>query len=247
MASSPNDFQAALVRELTAGGAALVGFADLTGLPAGARAGFARAVSIAVALDPGIVASLVVGPTRAYHAEYDRVNDLLGGLARKAVAILAAFGYPARTGAVTVRVVDGDGTTALPHKTVATRAGLGWIGHCALLVTPGHGAAVRLASVLTDAPLVCGDPIDESRCGTCRACVDACPAHAVKGDRWRAGIARDRILDARACKRMASSLASAQGIDAIICGICVNACPWTQKYLRTSHRPPRSGPDVVGG
>ena len=69
------------------------------------------------------------------------------------------------------------------------------------------------------------------------ACVDACPAHAVTGNSWHAGNARDRILDASACKKMASSLATAQGIDVIICGICVNACPWTQKYLRRSSGP----------
>jgi epoxyqueuosine reductase QueG len=164
---SPPEWQSELVGELMEVGASLVGFADLTRLPAEVRDSFPRAVSIAVALDPRIVSELKAGPTVAYHAEYNRVNDLLGRLAEKAVARLATAGFAARTGAVTVKVVDGYGATALPHKTVATRAGLGWIGDCALLVTTTFGAAVRLTSVLTDAPLVCAEPIDESRCGTC--------------------------------------------------------------------------------
>jgi epoxyqueuosine reductase QueG len=230
----PSDWQSQLATNLRSAGAALVGFADLTGLPAKMRDMFPRAVSIAVALEPRIVAALTAGPTHDYHAEYERVNALLHRLAKETVQTLEARGYSARTSAVTVKVVDGDGATALPHKTVATRAGLGWIGDCALLITPELGAAVRLTSVLTDAPLVCGEPIDESHCGTCRACADACPAHAVTGDPWHAGIPRDRIFDAAACKKMASTLAAVKSIGAIICGICVNACPWTQKYLRRS-------------
>jgi len=54
------------------------------------------------------------------------------------------------------------------NATVANRAGLGWIGHSAILVTPAFGKAVRLASVLTDAPFICAEPVLESRCGRCR-------------------------------------------------------------------------------
>ena len=43
--------------------------------------------------------------------------------------------------------------TVMPHKTVAVHAGLGWIGKSALFVTEKYGSAVRLTSVLTDAPL----------------------------------------------------------------------------------------------
>ena len=43
--------------------------------------------------------------------------------------------------------------TALPHKTIATRAGIGWIGKSALLVTAKYGSAIRLSSILTDTPI----------------------------------------------------------------------------------------------
>jgi len=225
-------WQGELVANLKLSGAALVGFGDLSGLPMNARSSLPRAVSIAVALDPSIVAGLVSGPTTAYHAEYDRANAVLAELAALATRSIEARGFAAVAGAVTVKVVEGDGATALPHKTVATRAGLGWIGHSALLVTPEFGKSVRLASVLTDAPFICAEPVQETRCGRCRRCVDACPAGAVTGYPWSPGIARDRMLDAAACREKATTLAAGQGIDVTICGICILACPWTRRYLR---------------
>jgi len=238
---SEPSWQAELSARLHEAGAALVGFADLSCLPTDVRRGLPRAMAITVSLDPTIVAGLTAGPTPEYHAEYQRANELLARLADQAVATLETRGFVARTSAVTVKAVEGDGATPLPHKTVATRAGLGWIGHSALLVTPTFGKAVRLASVLTDAPLACAEPVERSRCGTCRACVDACPAAAIKGVPWRAGVVRDRIIDVHACAPTASALAQAQGIDVTICGICILACPWTRRYLR------RSGVAVAGG
>lgn len=226
-------WQGELVASLKLAGAALVGFADLSCLPPNVRRGFPRAISIAASLEPSVIAGLASGPTTAYHAEYDRANAALAELAGLATRSIEARGFAAVASAVTVKVVDGDGATALPHKTVATRAGLGWIGHSALLVTPEFGKCVRLASVLTDAPLMCAEPVQESRCGRCRGCVEACPAGAVTGHPWSPGIARNRIFDAAACKKKASSLAAEQGIDVTICGICILACPWTRRYLRT--------------
>jgi epoxyqueuosine reductase QueG len=224
--------QSELVAGLKLAGAALVGFADLTCLPTEVRLGLPRALSIVVALDRAVVSGLSSGPTTAYHAEYDRANAALTELTGLAIQALEVRGFAAVAGAVTVKVVDGDGATPLPHKTVATLAGLGWIGHSAVLVTPDFGKAVRLASVLTDAPLTCAKPVQASRCGRCRACVDACPAGAITGHPWRPGIARNRLVDVDACSKKASALAAHQGIDVTICGICVLACPWTRHYLR---------------
>jgi epoxyqueuosine reductase QueG len=222
-----------LIARIQEAGASLVGFADLATLPSQATGGLRFGISVAIALDPKIVAGLRAGPTTVYHAEYDRVNSALGRVTAAATDFLRARGFATAGAPATVRTVEpGKDTTPLPHKTVATHAGLGWIGHCALLVTPAYGPAIRLGSVLTNAPLACATPVEESRCGRCRRCVEACPAGAVVGRPWTAGIARDQILDASVCREKASKLAAAQGIDVIICGICIHVCPWTQRYLR---------------
>lgn len=88
-----------------------------------------------------------------------------------------------------------DYRSVLPHKTVATRAGIGWIGKNCLLVTREYGSAIRLSSLLTDAPLHGNDPIDKSLCGTCHKCVDACPAAALTGKLWHAGTLREELFD----------------------------------------------------
>ena len=59
------------------------------------------------------------------------------------------------------------------------------------------------------------------------------------GRSWTAGLPRDQILDAAACRTKALELATAQGIDATTCGICIHVCPWTQRYMRRSEVVPR--------
>ena len=70
--------------------------------------------------------------------------------------------------------------TPLPHKTVATRAGLGWIGKCALLVTKQFGSAIRLTSVLTDVYICCDTALARSKSigietTICGRCIAVCP------------------------------------------------------------------------
>ena len=194
--------------------------------------GLPRAVSIAAALDPTVIRGISEGPTRRYFAEYKRANELLAGLCERAAGILIKLGNQARAVEPTTAHFD-ERTLSVPlqHKTIATRAGLGWIGKSALLITKQYGPAVRLSSVLTDAEFTTGDPVDTSYCGDCRCCVDRCPAGAIAGSHWSVGAPRESLCNAFVCRDTARSLAGPQGIDATICGICINACPWTQKYL----------------
>ena len=106
------------------------------------------------------------------------------------------------------------------------------------MITKPFGSAIRLTTVLTDAPLETGHPFDESRCGACSACVEICPAHAPSGTNWRLGLDRDEFFDAWACCRKATEFCEREEIDSTICGICIEACPWTRKYLgrASSHR-----------
>jgi epoxyqueuosine reductase QueG len=220
-------------RELIKKGASLVGFADLNQLPANIRGSKRFAISIAVALDPTIIASIHKGPTKEYCSEYRRANALLSELADYAAKMIRNLGYRAIPKAPTNVGIDPQTqSTILPHKTVATRAGLGWIGKCALLVTREYGAAIRLTTVLTDAELETGTPTDQSFCGDCLSCVKLCPGDAPSGKNWSVNLQRDSFFDAFACKKAACEQAiTRMGIDDTICGICISVCPWTIKYV----------------
>ena len=222
-----------LLSFLTSHGASLVGFADLSEIDAATRDGFPFGISIAIALDPKIMSDVKEGPTAAYYAEYKRLNGLLDNLGQKTAQFLTDKGYRAKALITTANPVDRDTlSTRLPHKTVATRAGLGWIGKCALLVTKKFGSALRFTTVLTDAPLVAGKPVNYSLCLHCTHCVDACPAHAHTGAVWQPGMPREALYDAFKCRDKAEELSlKGFGVKYSICGLCIVACPWTKKYL----------------
>ncbi len=217
---------------LRAKGASLVSLADLRGLPEDVRDGLPFGISVAIALDPRITTEIAEGPTREYRELYQRVNSQLDAIGRLSVELLERNGFKAEFRASTDDYDRARLATRLPHKTVATRAGLGWIGKCALLVTREFGAAVRLTSVLTDASLPAAAPVETSQCGNCTACVTKCPAHAPSGKAWQAGIEREAFFDAFACDKKAREMMLARvGIEYPICGMCIAACPWTRKYL----------------
>jgi epoxyqueuosine reductase len=217
-------------------GASLVGFADLGDLPERERHSMRFAVSMAVALDPSIIAAVYDGPTQEYYAEYRQVNALLWQLAKFSAGLIQSWGYRAIPKQTThARFDQKTQSTILPHKTVATHAGLGWIGKCALLVTEEYGPAIRLNAVLTDAELDVAEPIAESRCGDCRLCVDSCPGGAPSGKNWNFRLQRHEFFDAFACAEAARARAKAKiGVDDTICGVCVSVCPWTARYLKNA-------------
>ena len=213
-------------------GAVVAGFADLAPLDDETRQGFPRAVSFAMPLTPSIVAGIAEGPTEAYAGEYSRLNALLTATAQEIAAFIGTRGWRAQA-----RPATGDWSAAtlrapFQHKTAATLAGLGWIGKCALLVTPAYGPAIRWASVLTDAPLKAGVPVTESRCGDCTACVDICPGKACSGKAWRQGIPREEFWDPKACMQGMQKVSMARLHRSGICGMCIAACPFTQAYLK---------------
>ena len=105
--------------------------------------------------------------------------------------------------------------THLSHKKVAVLAGLGWLGRSNLLVTPRHGARVRLVTVLTDLPLKVDPPLD-SDCGKCRACLRVCPAEAIHETQ--------EAFDHQACFEQVRHFAQKENIGYYICGVCVKAC-----------------------
>jgi epoxyqueuosine reductase QueG len=169
-----------------------------------------------------------------YYNEYRNKNDFLNQLADNCAELLKNKGFDAL--AKTQKVVVSDEKTKrtkLPHKTVATKAGLGWIGKCALLVTPEYGSAIRITSVLTNAKLEAGTPVTESQCGECVECKNICPAGAVTGKQWVPGINRDDFFHALDCRDKIKERGQQFGFPDGMCGLCFWVCPWTQKHLKT--------------
>ena len=109
----------------------------------------------------------------------------------------------------------------------AARAGLGWTGRNTQLVIPGAGSMFFLGEVLVNRTLL-SDSSLPPRCGTCRACIDACPTCALSAD---------GALDARRCLsyltienrgEIPPQAARAMGNTIYGCDRCQAACPWNR-------------------
>lgn len=209
-------------------GITLFGAADLRGVPSVIERGgrrFPRAISFAVRMDARIVSTIRNGPNRVYADLYAAVNRKINAVSVQLVERIECSGYRA------LRIHASERTDPIrikgefPHKTAATCAGLGWIGKNCQLVTREHGPWVRLGTVFTDLPMECGKPIVSSRCGNCNACVEACPAGALKGGVWEPGLPRNRILDVHRCDGWKKEHYR-EFHDGHVCGICTAACPF---------------------
>jgi epoxyqueuosine reductase QueG len=225
----------ALELKLREFGADVACFGDLSELPPDVRGNMPVGVSVIAAYPKEVILGIIELPNSLYFDWYTRLNEQLDEIVTRGAELLRAHGYTAV--AQTRTQVRKSGTyynTILPHKTVATRAGAGWIGKCALLVTEQYGSAVRLSSILTDAPLCCSEPINNSRCGDCTVCRDACPAGAVTGNLWTAGIDRIELYDHLKCAKTATEQAAKAELDDAgeLCGRCIAVCPQTQRYLK---------------
>ncbi len=213
---------------------ALWGAADLSGFSTpkdetGKR--FLCAISFAIPMNPQIMVSIQNGPNQVYAAEYIKVNNRINELSEALAAEITNRGFRSKPIAASDRTdtikIKGD----FPHKTAATRAGLGWVGrHCQLITRP-FGSWIRLGTVFTDMELSCGPAIERNFCGHCTHCVEACPAKALKGNAWFPGIPREEILDVLACdtwKKKHFFLYN-KGHN---CGICSAVCPYGTKILK---------------
>lgn len=118
----------------------------------------------------------------------------------------------------------------ISHKLTARLAGLGWIGKSGLFLTPQDGPRVRLATILTDAPIATGSPM-ESKCHQCQICVNACPAGAIKGGEFNEDEAEHRLIDPRRCYDFMENRKENWGIEIerCVCGLCVAICPYGKK------------------
>ncbi len=205
---------------------ALIGFADLSKMDETQRSGFQYGISIAAALT---VFPSIGEASQEYFDEYKRVSRVLRETSYFVEAKIKERGYHAYSLAGVHQ--NEQFRTTLPYKTLATRSGLGWIGKSGTLITKEYGNAIRLNGVLTDMPLITGNPVNSSLCGECTKCVDACPGKAIKNKIWNVNTDRDELLDAFACKRTVIDRGTKMGVTEGSCGICLAVCPWTKKYI----------------
>jgi epoxyqueuosine reductase len=158
-------------------------------------------------------------------ASYARGRDY-HEIMRERLQALAAFVCECGEDGVRTRVaVD---TSAVLERDLAARAGLGWIGKNTNLLAPGLGSLFFIGIVLTTAALVHDGPLPD-RCGTCTACLQACPT---------AAFVAPYVLDARRCISYLTiehrgdidpGLRDAAGEWLFGCDVCQDVCPWNRK------------------
>lgn len=190
---------------------------------------FPRAVSHGFILADGVVNTLVhhksIPALHTYrHYVYQTVNPRLDSISLTLAQALEQAGFQAYVVPASQTVDRTRLVGVFSHKLAAHLAGLGWIGKSALLITPEHGPRVRWGTVLTDASLEAGMPMDEN-CADCSVCVKACPAHAFTGQAFDQPRPRSEIFTAEACNRYLCARETFHRV----CGMCVYICPLGRK------------------
>lgn len=122
---------------------------------------------INVLRDPnkGYISRYALG--RDYH---QLIRKRLQKLADKITAQHGPFGYRAFSDSAPVL-----------EKSIAEKAGLGFIGKHSNLINTKAGSYFFLGEIYTDLPLPIDQPIQTSHCGSCNACIDVCPTKAIVG------------------------------------------------------------------
>ena len=183
------------------------------------------------------------GPGQARVSRYawgDDYHDVI----RRRLDELAEFHRRLKPEAGVRGVVD---TAPLLERQFGRLAGLGWIGKNTTLINRRLGSWFFLAALLTTEELDYDEPMRTDHCGTCRACLDACPTGALVGP---------YELDARKCisyltiesrSPIPPELRAAVGDRLFGCDACQEACPWNRATPVTAEPAfqPRSGTNPV--
>ncbi len=179
------------------------------------REKFDWAVSLGKRLSEAVLEDIDDHPTPVYFHHYRQTNFFLDREAFHIADTIQDLGFDALAVPAS-QILDWDKQTAhLSHKHVGARAGLGWFGRNNLLVNRELGSRFRLVTILTDMPLEPDGPL-EAGCGSCRACLDVCPAGAIKE--------KHEGFDHLACYEKLKEFRKLGYTTQFICGVCVKAC-----------------------
>ena len=180
------------------------------------------AFSIVVKLSDSILKTIDNAPSYAYFQHYRAANALLDQIAFKLASEIEKNGYAAfPIAASQSQGKENPYAGIISHKIAATRAGLGFVGKSGLFLSEKYGSRVRLATVLTDMPLKSNLPVIENGCGDCTACMKACPAGAIFGEKPTWG---ERNIDPEKCSKYMKEHFQEIGRGSV-CGICIKVCP----------------------
>lgn len=133
----------------------------------------------------------------------------------------------------------------LLEKALAGKAGLGWIGKNANLISPVHGSFVFIGEILLNVELKYDAAIRDF-CGSCTKCIMACPTNA---------IVKPYVIDSRRCisywtienKGSITEKFNGKFRDMIFgCDICQDVCPWNRKSKPHTIDEFKPSPDLVG-
>ena len=180
-------------------------------------------------------------PNRGQLARY-ALGDDYHGLLRQRLNELGAWLERQVPGCRCRGVVD---SAPLSERELAARAGLGWFGKNTMLIDPRAGSYFFLSGLLTTLNLPPDEPIKVDHCGSCTACLDACPTDALP---------EPRLLDANRCLSALTiedrgpvpvELRSGFGNWVFGCDICQEVCPWNRHAPGTAE--PALQPSADGG
>jgi len=220
------------------------GFADVEGLLSEPYQEYQYALVFARKLDDVIIDAIKQGPNRTYLDHYRTINAELSQVINSVSASFDRANIKNQPIKPTWQDSELDASyfenlrTPFSHKMAATRAGLGWIGKTALLVTEKFGPRVRLATILVQEKLFeTGVFIESCKCGDCTICVTKCPAQAANGREWNIQTDRDLFYDAFKCRDTARELSLKHMNEKVsLCGICAAVCPKGKKAPGTKWR-----------
>ena len=123
-------------------------------------------------------------------------------------------------------------TSPVMDKVWAQMAGIGWIGKHTNLISRDQGSWLFLGELLLDMELEYDSPFVEDLCGSCTACIDACPTQALEEYQINAG----KCISYLTIEHRGELPDAENDLHNWIygCDICQEVCPWNQKFSDVS-------------